>query len=147
VYSRLGSKYLQNFQFSSQLMNCSSFVEAIFYDRIDCTTSLFYSDPNACKSLNFNSQMKRYNSVEGLVRATFNAYFEEGTTLLYFKDLVGYVPDAPPSVSLFNKVYNYITAPQVVIGGKVEINQEIKLKNRKKHKRPKNATARKSSNK
>ena len=154
VYSRLGSKYLQNFQFSSQLMNCSSFVEAIFYDRIDCTTSLFYSDPNACKSKNFKDKIgpngKPYPSVSALVQTIFTSYFEESTTLDSFKKLVGYVPDVPEPVSLFNKVYNFITPPPpppLAEGGNPEIKPEIKLKKRRKHKRPKNSTAKKSSNK
>ena len=145
IYSRLATRYMQGLPFASQLMNCSSFVELGFPERINCTATLGYSDPNACISKKFGQNVP--------IGEIFDLYFESKTTIGDFKKMVGYVSDVPPSVSLFNKVLKgvatvstpwFIPNPKVGAGDK---GGALKLKNRKKQKRPKNNTARKSSNK
>jgi hypothetical protein len=50
IYSRLASKYLLKLPGKSLIMNCSSFIESIFYDRIDCDYVFgVASVPNYCK--------------------------------------------------------------------------------------------------
>jgi len=167
IYSRLASRYTQSLPFASQLMNCSSFVELAFPERINCTAMLGYSDPNACRSKIFNQDVP--------IGPIFDAYFAPNTTIGAFKHMVGYISDVPSSVRLFNKVFQRLFVPQDkgdgVVGaveggvedegavegvnmgaGKGDDMEEdkggaLKLKNRKKQKRPKNTTARKSSNK
>lgn len=94
IYSRLSSSYLQTIQrnyklFDSftQIMNCSSFSESIFYDSIDCSKSKFLvinSDPNKCISKNANFSDKR--NVDEKIKEVFNIYFEEATTVSDFVD-------------------------------------------------------------
>jgi hypothetical protein len=179
IYSRLASRYTQPFPFASQVMNCSSFVELGFPDRINCTAVAGYSDPNSCTSKNFaeklgNDYKKDPEKIKNLVGAIFASYFGNGN-LGDFKQLVGYKSDTPPGVSIFNQVLNAVqtfSGPRLEIIGSSTGNDnlwffpfaksgasdasdekeggaiiELKLKKRKKHKRPKNATARKSSNK
>ena len=189
IYSRLATRYTQSLPFASQLMNCSSFVELAFPERIDCTAMLGYSDPNACRS-------KIVFKVDGLdvpigqdvpIGAIFDAYFAPTTTIGGFKEMVGYISDVPSSVRLFNNVFQRLFVKQDkgqgegVVGMEAETDEvgdagqgqgegvvgmeavheegvegevvgmeaggALKLKNRKKQKRPKNTTARKSSNK
>jgi len=149
VYSRLSSIYNQYIPVASQFMNCSSFVEAVFYDRIDCTTPGLYSDPNACVKI-----QEPYSKTEKKARITriLNAYFGEGT-LNDFKGLVNYRSHVPPEVAKDEKTWNELARKALkygplflatvlgpaLIGG----DTELKLKKRKKMKRPKNTTARK----
>jgi hypothetical protein len=149
IYSRLATRYTQGLPFASQLMNCSSFVELGFPERIDCTAALGYSDPNACISRKFGENVP--------IGDIFDAYFKPKTTIGAFKEMVHYDSDVPTSVRLFNKVLkrvSTVSAPwftdskaSVPPPGAMEEGGALKLKNRKKQKRPKNTTARKSSNK
>lgn len=160
VYSRLSSRYNEYFPVTSEFMNCSSFVEAVFYDRIDCTTPGFYSDPNACKKIK-----DPYG--EGALKKTristiLNAYFGDGQ-LNAFKNLVNYTSDIAPAVAKAEKTWNQVALATVCTAagvcaitgltlagiklGFLGGDAEIKLKKRRKHKRAKNATAKKLSNK
>jgi hypothetical protein len=149
IYSRLATRYTQGLPFASQLMNCSSFIELAFPERIDCTAALGYSDPNACISRKFGENVP--------IGDIFDAYFKPKTTIGAFKEMVHYDSDVPTSVRLFNKVLkrvSTVSAPWFTDSkasrpppGAMEEGGALKLKNRKKQKRPKNTTARKSSNK
>jgi hypothetical protein len=139
-------------------MNCSSFVELGFPDRIDCSAIGGYSDPNSCTSKTFAKD------VQVPIKIIFDAYFGKGT-IKDFKKIVGYKSDVPKKVGVFNKLFALIpnsvlprfassdselTAEMVPEGGalkETKETKEIKLKKRKKQKRPKNTTAKKSSNK
>lgn len=155
IYSRLASRYTQSLPFASQFMNCSSFVELGFPDRIDCTAIGGYSNPNSCRSKTFAKD------VQVPIKIIFNAYFGNGT-IKDFKEIVGYESDIPKKVGVFNKLFALIpnsvlprfassdselTAEMVPEGGALKETKEIILKKRKKQKRPKNTTAKKSSNK
>jgi hypothetical protein len=159
VYSRLATRYTQGLPFASQLMNCSSFVELAFPERINCSAALGgYSDPNACLSKTFGKDVP--------IGEIFDLYFAPGTTIGAFKNKVGYDSDVPLSVRLFNKVLKRVATvstpwfrgnKKAGVPSNSSTNQEpsiameeggaLKLKKRKKQKRPKNTTARKSSNK
>jgi len=164
IYSRLASRYTQSLPFASQFMNCSSFVELGFPDRIDCTAIGGYSNPNSCRSKTFAKDVP--------IKTIFDAYFGNGTikdfngTIKDFKKIVGYESDIPKKVGVFNKLFALIpnsvlprfassdaelTAEMVPEvgpkGGALKETKEIILKKRKKQKRPKNTTAKKSSNK
>jgi hypothetical protein len=162
VYSRLASRYNHYFPVASQFMNCSSFVEAVFYDSIDCTTTGLYSDPNVCRK-----KTEPYASGEAKktrISTILNSYFGDGT-LRDFEKLVNYTSKAPlktsdrtwlqlakENIGTICTVGGICALGAAVVAGKVTgiwggENEEIKLKKRRKHKRPKNATARKSSNK
>jgi hypothetical protein len=151
VYSRLASIYNQYIPVASQFMNCSSFVEAVFYDRINCTTPGFYSDPNACVKIQ-EPYSKTETEKKARITRILNAYFGEGT-LNEFKGLVNYRSHVPPEVAKDERTWNELARKALkygplflatvlgpaLIGG----DAEIKLKKRKKLKRPKNTTARK----
>jgi len=167
IYSRLATRYTQGLPFASQLMNCSSFVELGFPERINCTATLGYSDPNACISKKFGKNVP--------IKQIFDSYFAPDTTIGRFKNIVGYVSDVPPLVRKFNELLKRVATvsiprfmhnPKAIASvppppppppgdskdssTKMEEDSKggaLKLKNRKKHKRPKNTTARKSSNK
>jgi len=160
IYSRLATRYTEGLPFASQLMNCSSFVELAFPERINCSASLLYSDPNACRS-------KIVFKVNGgdvpigqdvPIGPIFDLYFAPDTTVRTFKAAVGYHSDVPKSAILFNKILKRVAkvvTPWFISNEnakskdstKMEEGGALKLKNRKKQKRPKNTTARKSSNK
>jgi len=144
IYSRLATRYTQSLPFASQLMNCSSFVELGFPERINCTAPLGYSDPDACISKKFGKNVP--------IGEIFDLYFAPDTTIGAFKTKVGYDSDVPESAILFNKILKRVATVSTswFISNKntrVEEGGALKLKNRKKQKRPKNTTARKSSNK
>lgn len=144
IYSRLASRYTQTLPFASQLMNCSSFVELGFPERINCTAPLGYSDPDACISKKFGKNVP--------IGEIFDLYFAPDTTIGAFKTKVGYDSDVPESAILFNKILKRVATVSTswFISNKNATGEEggaLKLKNRKKQKRPKNTTARKSSNK
>jgi len=157
IYSRLATRYTQGLPFASQLMNCSSFVELGFPERINCTAMLGYSDPNACTSKTFGKD------VPVPIEEIFKLYFAPDTTIGAFKTKVGYDSDVPKSAILFNKILKRVATVSTpwfmekklsVTSSKMEGVEEegveggaLKLKKRKKQKRPKNTTARKSSNK
>lgn len=154
VYSRLASMYNQYFPIAAQIMNCSSFVEAIFYDRINCTAQLGYSDPNSCVKKQNPYGSKKDKRIEGI----FKAYYGDGT-LSEFKNLVDYTSDITTEErkidSLWKKIAKASLIPACIAGtcllaratGYLGGDAEKKLKNRKKQKRPKNNTARKTNNK
>jgi hypothetical protein len=150
IYSRLATRYTEGLPFASQLMNCSSFVELAFPERINCSRSLLYSDPDACISKKFGKNV--------LIGPIFDLYFAPDTTVRIFKDAVDYHSDVPKSTILFNKILKRVAkvvTPWFISNEnakskdstKMEEGGALKLKNRKKHKRHKNTTARKSSNK
>jgi hypothetical protein len=151
IYSRLASRYAQALPFASQLMNCSSFVELGFPDRIDCSKFFAgYSDPNACTSKTFGKNVP--------IGQIFDVYFGPGSTIGDLKNQVGYQSDVPTLVSKFSEYLKNV-APvlkpwfesatetpdnmenDVTFGGSSQ--KELKLKKRRKQKRPKNFTARK----
>jgi hypothetical protein len=160
VYSRLSSRYNEYFPVTSEFMNCSSFVEAVFYDRIDCTTPGFYSDPNACKKIKdpYGEGARKKTRISTIL----NAYFGDGQ-LNAFKNLVNYTSDIAPAVAEAEKTWNQVALATVCTAagvcaitgltlagiklGFLGGDAEIKLKKRRKHKRAKNATAKKLNNK
>lgn len=163
VYSRLASRYNQYFPIAAQFMNCSSFVEAIFYDRITCTTKGLYSDPNSC----VKKQNPYGSNRDQRIKSIFDAYFLDGT-ISAFKKLVDYTSDVTPEEHKIDSLWTRVEKvaktsliPGCVAGacllavaaaGKATgqwggENEEIKLKKRRKQKRPKNATAKKLNNK
>ena len=144
IYSRLATRYTQGLPFASQLMNCSSFVELGFPERINCTATLGYSDPDACISKTFVKDVP--------IGEIFDLYFAPGTTIGAFKKKVGYDSDVPTSLKLFNDILKRVetvSKPWFIPNKNAEVEEggAVKLKKRKKQKRPKNTTARKSSNK
>jgi hypothetical protein len=79
-------------------------------------------------------------------------YFAPDTTIGAFKTKVGYDSDVPQSAILFNKILKRVATVSTSWfmsnkNARVKEGGALKLKNRKKQKRPKNTTARKSSNK
>jgi hypothetical protein len=159
IYSRLSSTLLQNIPFTGEFMNCSSFVENIFFDRITSKSATLNSDPNKCRKLN-----QPYSTGGSPQPDTiFKAYFGTDITVAEFAAMVSYVLPRP---SIFQRISNLPTGFLASIklpsmgspipdgssdimsrGGDATANEELKLKKRKKHKRPINTTARKLNNK